>query len=225
MSAIDKVKNLAQSLILLLFTLSFFSCTSKLYVAPKQVDCTGASSQKCYLVRTSTEGNWIMHYQEINGFEYEPGFSYKIKVKREKRKHVSMDGSSYKYILVDILEQKDAAESIALEDLLGKEWILEYLKWEDSQYGIEGTSPTLRFEQSGKVSGNGGCNNLFSTFTLDGRTINMEEIGSTRMMCEGKMELEEAYMKFLNMEIRAIFSDGKLVLSTDGGNRMIFRPN
>lgn len=207
--------------IFLLLLWGISSCTSTLYVAPKQVDCTGASSQKCYLIRSSAEGNWIMHYHEIQGLDYELGYSYKIKVKKENNKNVPMDGASFTYHVVEVLEKRDVTEDLALEDLLDTEWTLEYLSLDKMQYGVEDQVPTLKFENNGKASGYGGCNNFFSTFTVDGRTIQLGDIGSTKMMCEGSMELEQAYFQFLNLEMRAIFNDGKLVLSTDGGNRMI----
>ena len=100
----------ATMLLMLLWGIS--SCTSTLYVAPKQVDCTGASAQKCYLIRRSAEGNWIMHYQEIQGLDYELGYSYKIKVKKENIKNVPMDGASYIYHVVDVLEKRDVTEEI-----------------------------------------------------------------------------------------------------------------
>ena len=73
-----------------------------------------------------------MHYQEIKGLDYELGFSYKVKVKKEKMERVPLDGTSYQYNVVEVLEKKDVTTSIALEDLMDKEWKLEYLKWEES---------------------------------------------------------------------------------------------
>ena len=218
-------KYLQQSTALVIVCLIFNSCASTLYVAPKKVDCSGVAAQKCYLVRSGPADNWIMHYQDIAGFDYELGFSYRIKVKREKIKNPPADGSTFRYVLVEVLEQKDVTEDIEIDDLLGKEWKLEYLMLNNIQYGVDEHAPTLKFEKDGKVNGTGGCNKLFSTFLLTGRTINFNEVGSTRMMCEGKMELEEAFVKLLNMELRAIFDDGKLVFSGNGGNRMIFDHN
>jgi heat shock protein HslJ len=206
----------------LFLTMGFYSCTSTLYLAPKQVECTAVSDQKCYLIRRSTEENWILHYDEISGLEYEPGFSYKIKVKTVKIKNPPADGSTMKYDLVEVLEKKDVTDDIAMEDLLDKEWKLEFLKSNNTQIGIEKSIPTLRFGTDAKISGNGGCNNFFGTFKLDGRGLKVGDLGSTRMMCEENMELEDAYLKVLALELRALFSEGKLILSGDDGNQMIF---
>ena len=199
-----------------------FSCTSTLYLAPKQVDCSGVSEQKCYLIRKSSEGNWIMHYQPIVGLDYEPGFSYKLKVKKENIKNPPMDGSSFQYQLVEILEQEDVATSLSKEDLIDRDWKLEYLRLKGTRYGVEGEVPTIRFEGDDKVAGSGGCNRYFATYTLEGRTIELGEIGSTKKMCPESGELENTFFQFLGDQMRAIFSDGKLVLSSDGGNRAVF---
>lgn len=200
----------------------FSSCTSTLFVAPKQVDCTGVSEQKCYLVRSTTDGNWILHYDDIEGLEYEPGFSYKLKVKRENVKNPPLDGSSLRYTLVELVEKRDVTDDIEVEDLAGKEWKLVSLKSGGTSYGIEDKVPTINFETDGKIKGNGGCNNYFGNFSLDGRTLSFSDIGSTRMACEETMDLEGAFLKVLENELRALFSEGQLLLSADGGNQMIF---
>jgi heat shock protein HslJ len=42
------------------------------------------------------------------------------------------------------------------------------------------------------------------------------------MHCEASMELEQAFMKILSGELRGLFNEGKLILSGDTGNQMIF---
>ena len=82
--------------------------------------------------------------------------------------------------------------------------------------------PTINFSEEGKFSGNGACNNFFGSYTLNGRTIKFGEIGSTRMMCAEGMELEQSYFSVLSGELRGLFSEGQLILSRDGGNRLVF---
>ncbi len=199
-----------------------FSCTSRLYVAPRQADCTGISNQQCLLIRSNPEGNWILHYDQIEGFDYEPGFRYTIKVRSEQVKSPPADGSSIKYILVEVMEKMDVTDDMESEDLINKEWKLSILKADHILFGIEGNVPTLTFHADGRISGNGGCNNFFGNFKLTGRTISIGALGSTKMACEEAMELEQAYFKVLGLELRGLFNDGKLILTADGGNQMIF---
>lgn len=198
------------------------ACTSVLYVAPKRADCTSVTDQYCYLIRNSPEGNWLMHLQEIKGLDYEPGFSYKLKVKKESVKKSQADGGTMRYAMVELMEKRDVAADIMKEDLFGKEWKLEFLKTPGTQFLPDDKVPVLRFGEDGKIGGFGGCNNYFGGFSLNGRTIKIGEIGSTKMHCEDTMDLETTYLKVLSMELRALFSDRKLILSADGGNQMIF---
>jgi heat shock protein HslJ len=208
--------------VLMLSTTLYWGCTTTLYVAPRQADCTGVAEQKCFLVRNSPTGNWILHNDKIKGFDYEPGFSYKLKVKKVHVKNPPADGSSINYILVETDEKRDVTDDMVKADLVGKEWKLEFLLQDRTQTAIEGTIPTLQFSDDGKINGNGGCNNYFGSYTLSGRTIDFGKIGSTKMMCPEGSELEQTYFSVLSGELRGLFSDGKLILSREGGNRLVF---
>ena len=215
----NRISLLAVSLVIVLSSV-ICSCSSTLYVAPKKVDCTGTAEQKCYLVRGSTTDNWILHYEDIVGLDYEPGFSYMLKVKRESIKNPPLGSSSLKYTLVDVLEKRDVTDDIEIEDLVGKEWKLEQLRSDGILFEVEESVPTINFAADGKATGNGGCNNYFADFTVRGRTLHFSGIGSTRKACEETMELEDAFLKVLGKDLRALFSEGRLILSADGGDRM-----
>ncbi len=215
------MKKLPPGLLLIIFLWLATSCATTFYVAPLQSDCDGAALQKCFLVRRQPNENWVMLYSQIEGFDYEPGFSYRIKVNRKSVKHPPADGSKYKYILVEMLEKKDVTADIVPSDLTGREWKLEYMRCEDTSYLIEDAVPFIRFEEDGKVHGFAGCNNFFGSYTLKGRTIRISDVGATRKICEETMILEQAFLKLLSMELRSLFDNGKLTLSGDGGNRMV----
>lgn len=210
-------------LLLLIFwgVYAFSACTSELYVGPRQVDCTGAGQQKCLLVRSKPEGNWILHYQSIKGLDYEPGFSYQIKVKRERIAHPPADGSTFRYVMVELMDKKDVADDLVVDDLTGKTWVLKDLVKNRQAYGVEDHAPQLIFDDNGKVHGSGGCNKFFSTYSVDHRTITFGVVGATRMLCDDQMELEKAFFALLAMDLRAFFDDDELILSADGGNKMI----
>jgi hypothetical protein len=69
-------------------------------VASKTVDCTGVAPMKCLQVKEKESDSWGNFYSNIEGFTYEPGFEYVLKVKTEKIQNPPMDGSSIKYTLV-----------------------------------------------------------------------------------------------------------------------------
>lgn len=77
-----------------------------LYINNKLVDCVGVGPQKCMQVRKSPKSEWTLFYGGIDGFRFEPGYRYKLKVNVSKIKNPPMDSSSLKYSLVKVLSKK-----------------------------------------------------------------------------------------------------------------------
>ncbi len=101
---------------LILLTSLAFSCTHKLYVAPNMADCNIAGRTECYLIKSSTEGNWIMMAEDIIGFEFEEGFVYRVLVKKIKTED-EFGTLRDAYELVEILEKKPyTKKNITTED-------------------------------------------------------------------------------------------------------------
>lgn len=203
------------------FLMLITSCASVLYVAPRKAECTESADEYCYLVRTSTEGNWVMLNNAIDGFDYEPGFSYKIKVKKQHIKDPAVIGPRLKYTMTDLIEKRDVTTDIDSEDLVGKDWKLEYFKTDGINFGFETKAPFIRFGVDGKVNGFAGCNQFNGDYELSGRTIKFGGQALTRMHCEESADLEDAFTKALTLVWRGLFSDSKLILTADGGNQMI----
>lgn len=78
----NKVKYL--SIVIVIFAVLTMACKSNpnLYVASKQVDCVGAGPQKCLLVKENKDENWTYLYDNIQGFNYEPGYEYELIIKK-----------------------------------------------------------------------------------------------------------------------------------------------
>lgn len=95
-------------IILLLVAIPLFliSCnsntekTEKLIIASEQGDCVGVVPMKCLLVKKEGKSEWEFFYNDIEGFNYEPGYEYVLEIKTEKIENPVADGSSLKYILV-----------------------------------------------------------------------------------------------------------------------------
>lgn len=69
-------------------------------VGPKTADCTGVGPMKCLQVKETPSGEWTNFYTNIDGFTYEPGYEYVLKVKTEKIENPPADASSIKYTLI-----------------------------------------------------------------------------------------------------------------------------
>ncbi len=54
------------------------------YISPKTVDCIGAAPQQCLQIKENLEDNWTLFYGKIEGFNYEPGYVYQLKIAQKK---------------------------------------------------------------------------------------------------------------------------------------------
>lgn len=87
--------------------------TYTLYVNSQQVDCIGEAAQKCLQVRRSESESWGFFYDEIEGFTFEPGFVYTLKVSEEEFENPPADASS-KHIKLEEVLSKTPSQAIAV---------------------------------------------------------------------------------------------------------------
>ncbi|SUC31541.1 Uncharacterised protein [Providencia rettgeri] len=61
---------------------------------------------KCMKVKENPSDDWQLFYSSIQGFEYQPGFSYTLQVKQFDVPNPPADAPSIRYELVKIVEKK-----------------------------------------------------------------------------------------------------------------------
>ena len=85
-------------------------------------DCVGVGPQKCMVVN----GNYF--YDSIEGFEYEEGYNYEIKVNKELVEgQTPQDTSKYNYILIEVISKTPVEinlDTICTEE--GGVWLEQY---------------------------------------------------------------------------------------------------
>ena len=88
---------------------------------------------------------------------------------------------------------------------------------------VKGKKPTLNIE-SGKITGNAGCNNYFGELSLDATAGNfiVKNVGSTRMSCDN-MEVESQFLRMLNEADKYVVSGNTLELYK--GNLLLMKLN
>ncbi|HJD75041.1 MAG TPA: DUF4377 domain-containing protein [Bacteroides reticulotermitis] len=98
------------SFVMLLATSCSTTSSVRYTVASQNADCVGVGPQKCLLVKKGNATEWEYFYSNIEGFQYEPGYEFVLKVKEEKLENVPADASSIKYVLVKQIskEQKES---------------------------------------------------------------------------------------------------------------------
>jgi len=189
------------------------------YVGPYQVDCVGVAPQKCLLVKEKPGDDWTMHYDPIQGFDYEPGYDYELRILEEKVENPPADASSLRWTLVEVVSKTRSLE--------GTNWVLEsYVNSEGVLVGaLPDSQPTATF-QEGQVHGNAGCNTYFGAYELgaDGK-LSFGPIGRTEMYCmpEEVMTQEDAFLEDLGSTASYLIAEDTLQLEdADGKEILVF---
>jgi heat shock protein HslJ len=76
--------------------------------------------------------------------------------------------------------------------------------------------PTLDYT-SDKVSGTGGCNRFNGPISIEDDAIQIGPLASTKMVCEGKAEIESQYFAALEAARSFVLDNGMLVIKDEGG--------
>lgn len=172
------------------------ACTSNTEVQSKMLivadhleNCVGVGPQSCMLVKENPDEEWTYFYDQIEGFEYEEGYTYELLVDIIPVENPAADASSLRYELKNIISK---TPTLVNDDLI-KEWTVIKIK------GLEqlSSSPTMIFEkEDSKVAGFAGCNNYFSTYTISGNEMSFGPAGATRKLCPD-MSVEDIFFKNL----------------------------
>ena len=77
-------------------------------VAGQRAPCTGVAPMLCLQVRTQPGAAWQLHYSDIEGFDWQSGTEYVIRVREEAVANPPADAPSKRWVLLEILEQGPA---------------------------------------------------------------------------------------------------------------------
>jgi heat shock protein HslJ len=160
-----------------------------LLVADHLEDCVGVGLQTCMLVKENPEDEWTFFYSQIEGFDYETGYTYELLVNEIPVTNPAADAASIRYKLKNVISKTLSIENSELF----KEWTVIKIK------GLEqlSASPTMIFEkEDAKVEGFAGCNNYFSTYKLKDNILSFGPAGATRKLC-ADMSVEDGFFKLL----------------------------
>jgi hypothetical protein len=72
-------------------------------VAHHTAPCTALMPRDCLLVRWEGQTEWGLFYSDIQGFTWEPGFTYTLRVALHPIANPPQDSSSVEYSLVHVL--------------------------------------------------------------------------------------------------------------------------
>lgn len=90
------------------------SRVEELSVLPYKAPCTGLYQQLCFVTGQS-ETQSELFYNNIVGFQYVWGTSYQLSVRVTERTNLPQDGSSFRYELIEVLNETEITEGSRFE--------------------------------------------------------------------------------------------------------------
>jgi heat shock protein HslJ len=184
-----------------LIIVSFMACESEpneqtLWVNSAKVDCVGVGPMQCFQIKNEENEPWSNFYQEISGFDYEPGFIYKLKVSIDTLDKATLpaDKSYLEYTLIDVLS-KEKDPYLSLHDIWA---ITEIVGVESKLKGLE-SRPNLEINiRTMSIMGSDGCNQYRGKIeTLSGNEIRFGPIMGTKKACP-EMHIPNKYTSALS---------------------------
>ncbi len=217
------------TLLSLFFVSLFSSCTENtdndnivtFWVNSSRAECdAGAGQGQCLQVYRGDDpatAEWEYFYQEIKGFNFEPGYFQRLEVKetpREKGK-VPMDASTLEYTFIKVLEKVEDSRFA-----LNGKWTATSIA--GKELTDETTVPTLQVDlEKMQVAGTNGCNNYNGGIkTLTESVMELGNIASTKKMCMD-MSIPDSYDQALNSTATYKMADGGLVFMDKDGTATV----
>ncbi len=83
--------------------------TAFFWVNSHKVPCVGMAPMQCLQIKKGENEAWQNMYSQIHGFDFEPGYFYKVEVQQEKLdpSQLPQDVSSIQYSLISVLEKTE----------------------------------------------------------------------------------------------------------------------
>ena len=148
----------------------------ELIIAPAPVACAGDPPATCLQVSEPNGDQWRMRFDEIDGFTYEPGYTWEVEVAEPPLKDEL--ALTPRLTLISV-ESKEVAGGVA-SPLGHGAWRLQSIGGTD-QAG-DGKI-TASFHGGGWVDGFGGCNSYLAAALVDGQKITISAPAAGREVC------------------------------------------
>ncbi|WP_084528308.1 DUF4377 domain-containing protein [Nocardia crassostreae] len=81
----------------------------EIYVAPEEVPCTSMVPQTCLQVRRDPNSPWELHYDGIDGFDYQPGYTYRLLIEERPWVNPPADAPSSTWHLIKVISKEPAS--------------------------------------------------------------------------------------------------------------------
>lgn len=211
------------------------SCASRLpaqrslTIGPDPVPCADGTPGACLRVTEPRGDVWIMGPDEIEGFTYEPGFTYEVLVEEPSEMSQEEAPVPIRLALIRVLSRQPAGQSErGYADRLGQgRWVLtNVIPSGHAEEAWTASGITAAFDVAGgRLSGFAGCNDYTASFTITGDRFEVSAPAATRKMCpsETTMALEQEYLTRIAGATAFAIAEDRLDLSLADGSGVAFR--
>lgn len=147
-------------------------------IAAHQVDCVGVGPMKCLRYRDRPGGPWLNFYDQIEGFNFQPGVEVDLLVRFITVERPPADGSSRRVVAVRELDRRPVAVSASLPAALtATPWQVSALPGRP----LNSDRLTLSFDETGRVSGHAGVNRYSAAVSGDAAQLRVSQAVVTRL--------------------------------------------
>lgn len=184
-----------------------------IYIGPERVECEGEGPQLCYQYKEDPDGDWLLYYNEIEGFEYESGYIYELLVAETQVENPPAGGSATQLTLVEVVNKVEAPPS-----LIGTIWAATAIGGSEV---IDGSDVVMGIAE-GRIGGFSGCNTYFGPYEANGSSVVVGPLATTRLACnEELMNQERAFLSSLEETSTYELSGDTLQVKNNSGDTLV----
>lgn len=194
----------------------------QLVIAPAPVACAGDPPSTCLNVREPDGDVWQMRFDEIEGFAYEPGYTYRVVVAEPP---LSAEQAVVPQLtLVRLLSEEPTTRADA-SPLAAHAWRLQSISGSASGRDWSQSEITAAFHvEGGWIDGFAGCNDYLGALTISGQAVTISDPVTTLDLCADAVEdRQETFLAALAKARSYRLSGETLELTLSDGGRMRFR--
>lgn len=160
---------------------------------------------------------WELFYSKIEGFQYQPGFIYKLLVKEDIIDNPPADTSSIKYTLIKVLEKKQD-KRYDIHDI----WMLEKIDEKTIELNKGEKRPQIEINITKmQVFGTNGCNSISGSLkSLIGNQITFGLMRETRKSCPN-MDIPNVFNVYLSKVVSFKKDHNYLILFDTNKNKLL----
>ncbi len=110
-----------------------------------------------------------------------------------------------------------------LAALVGSKWVLQTLNGAPVDQALGERTPYLQLAEGEQFTGQGGCNQLFGSFSIEGTVLRFGQVGATKMFCQDTKDLEGKFTAALRATDSFVMDGDVLRLMQAGRELAVLR--